>query len=41
MTNESNKIFFNNSRFFPKTDLKDLLKPNNKTINKDDLFWKL
>jgi len=41
MTNESNKIFFNNSRFFPKTDLKDLLKPNNKTNNKDDLFWKL
>jgi hypothetical protein len=41
MTNESNKIFFNNSRFFPKTDLKDLLKPNKKTNNKDDLFWKL
>ena len=41
MTNESNKIFFENSRFFPKTDLKDLLKPNNKTINNDDSYWKL
>jgi hypothetical protein len=41
MTNESNKIFFNNSRFFPKADLKDLLKPNNKTNNKDDSYWKL
>jgi hypothetical protein len=41
MTNESNKIFFENSRFFPKTDLKDLLKPNKNYGRKNDSFWKL
>jgi hypothetical protein len=41
MTNESNYIFFENKHLFPKTDFKDLLKPNIKTINKKDLYWKL
>ena len=41
MTNESNKIFFQNNRFSPKTDLKDLLKPNKDYGRKNDSFWKL
>jgi hypothetical protein len=38
MTNESNKIFFQNSRFSPKTDL---LKPNKNYGRNNDSFWKL
>jgi hypothetical protein len=38
MTNESNKIFFQNIRFLPKTDL---LKPNKDYGRNNDSFWKL